>query len=188
VKPGEVTIESGGSLDRIATHTVLWAAGVQGSPLGRILSEATGAPLDRAGRVIAGPDLSLPGHPEIFVIGDLALVRNREGEPLPGVAPVAIQQGRYVATLVRRRLLGKELPPFRYRDLGNLATIGRAAAVADFGRIRFSGLFAWLAWLFVHLMNLVQFENRLLVFLQWLWNYLTRNRSARLITSSSPPP
>ena len=188
VKSDAVTVKNGGSLDRIATHTVLWAAGVKASPLGRILSEATGAALDRAGRVIVGPDLSLPGHPEIFVIGDLALFRDRMGEPLPGVAPVAIQQGRYVATLLRRRLQGEGLPPFRYRDHGQLATIGRAAAVADFGRIRFSGYFAWLTWLFVHLMNLVQFESRLLVFMQWSWNYLTRNRSARLITSSPPPP
>jgi NADH dehydrogenase len=188
VKPDEVIIKSGGSLDRIATHTVLWAAGVKASPLGLVLSEATGAVVDRVGRVIVEPDLSLPGHPEIFVIGDLALVRHQTSAPLPGVAPVAIQQGRYVATLLKRRQRGEGLPPFRYRDYGNLATIGRAAAVADFGRIQFSGYFAWLAWLFVHLMNLVQFEHRLLVFLQWLWNYLTRNRSARLITSNPPPP
>jgi NADH dehydrogenase len=188
VQPDSVTIKIGGRSDRIATHTVLWAAGVKASPLGRILSKATGAALDRAGRVIVGPDLSLPGHPEIFVIGDLAHFSHQTGEPLPGVAPVANQQGRYVATLLKRRLQGGGLSPFRYRDRGNLATIGRAAAVADFGRIRFSGYLAWLAWLFVHLMKLVQFENRLLVFVQWLWNYLTRNRSARLITSSPPPP
>ncbi len=188
VQPDAVVIESGGTIDRIATHTVLWAAGVRASSLGRILSDATDAELDHAGRVIVGPDLSLPGHPEIFVIGDLALCRNRTGEPLPGVAPVAIQQGRYVAELLKRRMLGRGMPPFRYRNRGNLATIGRAAAVADFGHIQYSGHTAWLTWLFVHLMNLVQFENRLLVFMQWSWNYLTRNRSARLITSSPPPP
>ncbi len=132
------------------------------------------------------PDLRLPDHPEVFVIGDLALVRDESGKPLPGIAPVAIQQGRYVASLLEQRLRGKDSPPFRYRSRGNLATIGRSAAVADFGRIRFSGHTAWFIWLFVHLMHIVQFENRLLIFMQWFWNYLTRNRSARLITSNHP--
>ena len=188
VQPDAVVIKSTGIMDRIATHTVLWAAGVKASSLGRTLSDSSGAELDHAGRVIVGPDLSLPRHPEIFVISDLALCRDRTGEPLPGIAPVAIQQGRYVAELVKRRLQGRGVPPFRYRNRGSLATIGRAAAVADFGHIRYSGLAAWLTWLFVHLMNIVQFENRLLVFMQWFWNYLTRNRSARLITFNPPPP
>jgi NADH dehydrogenase len=165
---------------------VLWAAGVQASPLGRILAAATGAELDRAGRVIVEPDLSLPGHPEIFVIGDLAHYRDLQGRPLPGIAPVAMQQGRYVAQLLQQRLQGRSFPPFRYKDRGNMAIVGRAQAVADFGWLQFSGLFAWLAWLFIHLINLVEFENRLLVSIQWALNYFTRNRSARLITGEPP--
>jgi NADH dehydrogenase len=183
----EVTIRSGSQTERIATRTVLWAAGVQASPLGRQLAEATGATLDKAGRVMVEPDLSLPGHPEIFVIGDLAHYAHQTGKPLPGVAPTAMQQGRYVANLLRSRLRGKNLRPFRYKDYGSMATIGRAAAVADLGWLRFSGFFAWLAWLFVHLINLIRFENRLLVLMQWAVNYFTRNRSARLITGEMKP-
>lgn len=183
VDPEAVTVRAGNRTDRIATHTVLWAAGVQASPLGRVLAERAGAILDRAGRVLVQPDLSVPGNPEIFVIGDLANFSHQDGKPLPGVAPVAIQQGRYVAQLIRRRLEGGGAPePFRYHDRGSLATIGRASAVADFGRIRFSGALAWLAWLVIHLMNLIGFENRLVVLLKWAYNYLTRNRGARLIT------
>jgi NADH dehydrogenase len=161
---------------------------VQASPLGKVLGQATGAAIDRAGRVAVQPDLTLPGHPEIFVIGDLAVFTHQTGKPLPGVAPVAMQQGRYVADLIERRLRGQSLPPFRYKDRGNMATIGRAAAVADLGWVRFGGFFAWLLWLFIHLMNLVQFDNRLLVFMQWAWSYVTRNRSARLITGEHPLP
>ncbi len=167
--------------ERIPARTVLWAAGVRGSSVGASLASATGAPLDKAGRVIVLPDLSVPNHPEIFVIGDLAHV-SRDGALLPGVAPVAMQQGRYVADVVARRLRGRSIHPFRYRDRGQLATIGRAAAVADLGRLRFSGYPAWLLWLFVHLMFLVEFQNRVLVFIQWAWHYFTRNRGARIIT------
>jgi NADH dehydrogenase len=188
IQPDGVTIRRGNQTERVATHTVLWAAGVLASPLGGALAKATGAELDRAGRVVVQPDLTLPNHPEIFVIGDLAHVRHQSGQPLPGVAPVAIQQGRYVADLIQRRLRGQTLPPFRYRDYGNMATIGRAAAVADLGWIRFSGFFAWLAWLFIHLINLLLFHNKVLVFLQWTVNYFTRNRSARLITGENPLP
>jgi NADH dehydrogenase len=187
IQSAAVTIRSGGQSETIPTHTVLWAAGVQASPLGRILATAAGAELDRAGRVIVEPDLSLPGYSEIFVIGDLAHCRNPQGQPLPGVAPVAMQQGRYVAQLIQQRLQGQSLPPFRYKDRGSMAIIGRAQAVADFGWVQFSGLFAWLAWLFIHLINLVEFENRLLVAIQWAWNYFTRNRSARLITGEHEP-
>src|SRR6185436_15406201 len=127
-------------------------------------------------------DLSVSGHPEILVIGDLAHCEGEAGSPLPGVAPVAMQQGRYVANLIVQRLRGNTSPPFRYVDRGSLATIGRAAAVADFGRLHLSGLLAWLAWLFIHLLYLVEFENRVLVLVQWAWNYFTRNRGARLIT------
>jgi NADH dehydrogenase len=187
VQPESVTIHGEALSESVPARTVLWAAGVQASPLGRLLASATGAELDRAGRVVVEPDLSLPGHPEIFIIGDLAHCRSQQGQPLPGVAPVAMQQGQYVAQLVQKRLQGGTLPPFQYRDRGSLAIIGRAQAVADFGWLRFSGFFAWLAWLFIHLLNLVEFENRVLVTIQWAWNYFTRNRSARLITGELMP-
>lgn len=177
-----VELESASGVERFPTRTVLWAAGVQASPLARALAEATGAELDRAGRIAVEPDLSLPGHPEVFVLGDMANYTHQTGKPLPGVAPVAIQQGRYVARLIDARLHDRPLPKFRYRDLGSLATIGRSAAVADFGRLMFSGFVAWILWLFIHLMNLVSFRNRLLVFIQWAWNYFTYDRAARLIT------
>ena len=183
IGPRSVTLRSGDGTETIPTRTVLWAAGVQASPLGRVLAEGTGAGLDRIGRVVVAPDLALPGHPEIFVVGDLARFDHQDGGPLPGVAPVAKQQGEYVARLISGRLRGRTLPPFRYRNYGNMATIGRAAAVADLGWVRFSGFPAWLAWLLVHLVNIIEFENRLLALVQWAWNYFTRNRAARLITS-----
>jgi NADH dehydrogenase len=183
-----VAIRRGGREEAIATRTVLWAAGVQASPLGRRLADATGTETDRAGRLIVGTDLTVLGHPEIFVIGDLALCRDERGQPLPGVAPVAMQQGRHVGRVIQSRLRGEAVQPFRYRHNGSMATIGRAAAVADLGRVHLSGLLGWLAWLFVHLMNLVGYQNRLLVLLQWAWNYVTRNRAARLITGASPFP
>ncbi len=181
IGPDHVMLGGEGTSEKIATRTVLWAAGVKAASFGDALADATKAPRDRAGRIIVEPDLTVPDHPEIFVIGDLAHFAHSTGEPLPGVAPVAIQQGRYVADVIRRRLAGDTVRPFRYRNKGELATIGRAAAVADFGRLRFSGAVAWLLWLFVHLMYLVGFENRVLVFVQWAWNYVTRNRGARLI-------
>lgn len=188
IHPERVTVRAGGATEVLPCHTVLWAAGVQASSLGAILARATGAGLDRAGRISVQPDLTLPGHPEIFVIGDLANFTHQGGKPLPGVAPVAMQQGQYVARLIQARLKGQSLPPFHYRDYGNMATIGRNAAVADLGWLRISGYFAWLAWLFIHILKLIQFENRMLVMFQWAWNYLTRNRSARLITGSNPLP
>ena len=181
-----VTVRRGNEMEHIPARTVLWAAGVQASPLGRTLAERAGAKLDRVGRVIVEPDLTIAGHPEILVIGDLANFTHQTGKPLPGVAPVAMQQGRYAAKLVRGRLAGKTLEPFHYWNKGSLATIGRAAAVADFGRIHIDGYFAWLTWLFVHLMYLVEFDNRLLVLIQWAYNYFTRNRGARLITRDGP--
>jgi NADH:quinone reductase (non-electrogenic) len=177
-----VTLKTNGATEIVPTQTVLWAAGVEASPLGKCLADATGAALDRAGRVSVERDMSLAGHPEILVLGDLANYVHQTGKPLPGVAPVAIQQGKFVANLIVRRLASEPLPDFRYRDLGNLATIGRSAAVAQFGRIHLSGFVAWMLWLFIHLMNLVNFRNRVLVFLQWGWNYLSYDRSARLIT------
>jgi len=176
----------------VETHTVLWTAGVRASPLAGLLARAAGAEMDRAGRVKVLPDLTLPGHPEIFVLGDMACCAGPEGKPLPGVAPVAQQQARYAADMIRRRLNSRPPPPpFAYRDPGRMATIGRAAAVAEIGPLRFNGLLAWLAWLFIHLMAMVRFENRVLVLVQWAWNYVTRNRAARLITDGEvdgPPP
>ena len=177
-----VTIQVAGRTDHIATHTVLWAAGVRASRLGQVLAERAGATLDRAGRVVVEPDLSIAGHPEIHVIGDLASFVHQTGAPLPGVAPVAMQQGRYVANLIRKKLRGETVAPFRYFDKGNLATIGRNKAVAQFGRLHISGFLAWFTWVFVHLMYLVEFENRVLVLVEWIYNYVTRNRGARLIT------
>jgi NADH dehydrogenase len=188
IAPDVVTVKTKAGAERIPARTVLWAAGVQASPLGRALAKAAGSEADRGGRVVVGPDCAVPGHPEIFVIGDLAHFKAADGKPLPGVAPVAMQQGRYVARLIAARLRGQSLTPFVYRNYGSMATIGRNAAVADFGWLRFDGYLAWLAWLFIHLMYLVEFENRLLVMVQWGWNYFTRNRAARLITGPSPLP
>lgn len=182
IEPGFVTLKAGDQTRQIATRTVLWSAGVQASPLAKLLAEATGSELDRGGRVGIGPDLSLPGHPEVFAIGDMARLAGADGKPLPGVAPVAVQQGDYAARLIAARLQGKSLPAFRYVDRGTMATVGRMRAVADLFGWRFSGPLAWFVWLFVHLMLLVQFESRLLVLMQWAWHYTTRNRSARLIT------
>jgi NADH dehydrogenase len=183
-----VTVKRGDETRHIAARTVFWAAGVQASPLGGMLKDRAGATLDRAGRVLVEPDLSIAGHPEILVIGDLANFSHQTGKPLPGVAPVAIQQGRYAAGLIVGRLAGKTSRPFHYWDKGSLATIGRAAAVADFGRIHISGTIAWLTWLFVHLMYLVGFDNRLVVFIKWAYSYLTFNRGARLITGQENKP
>ncbi len=179
-----VLLDSIGETTTLPTRSVVWAAGVEASPLAKELAVGTGATLDRAGRIRVEPDLSLPGHPEIFVLGDMADYSHQGGKPLPGVAQVAIQQGRFVAKLVGRRLSGKTLPKFYYRDLGSMATIGRSAAVADFGKLRFGGWLAWILWLVVHLMSLVGFRNRFLVLVQWGWNYFSYDRSARLITGS----
>ncbi|HEX8255421.1 MAG TPA: NAD(P)/FAD-dependent oxidoreductase [Thermoanaerobaculia bacterium] len=167
----------------IPTRTVLWGAGVQASPLARSL----GVPLDRAGRVLVEPDLTIPGHPEVFVLGDLAAAQQRDGSFVPGVAPAAIQAGQHTALNLRRAVEGQPLRPFRYRDKGSLATIGRAAAVADFGKVRFGGFMAWMAWLVIHIFFLIGFRNRFLVITQWAWAYLTYQRGARLITGKSTP-
>jgi NADH dehydrogenase len=163
---------------RIASETVLWAAGVKASQLGELL----GAPLDRAGRVEVEPDLSIPGSKNVFVIGDLATVPG-----VPGVAPAAMQMGRYVARLIRSDLTGKERKPFAYRNKGSLATIGRARGVADFGTIRFSGFLAWVAWLAVHIFYLIGFRNRVLVLISWAWSYVSFRRGARIITGQPKP-
>jgi NADH dehydrogenase len=183
-----VMLEGGdGGAERIPSHAVVWAAGVMASGLAGRFAELTGAELDRAGRVTVDPELTLPGHPEVFAIGDMVRVRDPGGEPvvLPGVAPVAMQQGRYAASVVRARLRGRECGPFRYRDKGNLATIGRAAAVADVKGVRLSGFLAWAAWLLVHLWYLIGFQNRLLVLIRWSFSFATHGRGARLITAAS---
>jgi NADH dehydrogenase len=173
-------LEVGG--ERIEARTVLWAAGVAASPLARSL----GVPLDRAGRVHVNPDLTVPGHPEIFVLGDLAAVERHDGRGLvPGLAPAAIQEGRRAARNVARALQGEPGEAFRYRDKGMLATIGRAAAVARIGPLEFSGWLAWIGWLFVHIFFLVGFRNRVAVILEWAWSYLTFKRGARLITDTA---
>jgi NADH dehydrogenase len=169
---------------RIPAVVVLWAAGVSASPLGK----KVGTPLDRAGRVLVEPDLSIPGHPEVFVIGDLAALKDEHGNWLPGVAPVAMQEGVAVAKNIRRDLDGQGRVPFHYFDKGSLATIGRAAGVAQFGKVHISGYFAWLAWLFVHIFFLIGFRNRILVMIQWAWSYFTYERGARLITGDNRLP
>jgi NADH dehydrogenase len=169
--------------ERIAARTVIWAAGVTASSLARRLGEATGAEVDRAGRVMTEGDLTLRAHPEVFALGDMVRVPGEDGEPLPlpGVAPVAMQQGRYVAEVVKARLRGDPHRPFRYRDKGNLATIGRARAVADLHAIQLSGFLAWVAWLTVHLWYLIGFQNRLLVMIRWSFSFFTHGRGGRLI-------
>jgi len=177
---------------RMNAAVILWAAGVAASSLGKKLQ----VPVDRAGRVLVQPDLSIPGHPEVFVIGDLAALNDKSGKLLPGVAPVAILEGRYVAKVIRREIEhGKistgrpeQREPFHYWDKGSLATIGRAAAVAEFGKIHISGFLAWLAWLFIHILFLIGFRNRVLVFIQWAWSYFTYERGARLITGGTKLP
>ena len=175
-----------GAREEIVSRTMLWTAGVKASPLGRVLSKRAGAALDGSGRVVVGPDLSIPGRPDIFVIGDLASFTPEGGQPLPGVAQVAMQEGRYVAELIRGRLSGKETRPFRYFDKGSLAVIGRNAAVADLGRVRLSGFPAWLIWAFVHISYLIEFDSKVLVLFRWAWNYFTRKRGVRLITGDYP--
>jgi NADH:quinone reductase (non-electrogenic) len=176
-----------GGEERIASRVVVWAAGVTASGLAGRLAELTGAERDRAGRVTVEPDLTLPGFPDVFAIGDMVRVRDLNGRSvvLPGVAPVAIQQGRYAASVVRARQRGREHRAFRYRDKGNLATIGRAAAVADIKGLRLSGFLAWVIWLVVHLWYLIGFQNRLLVLIRWSFSFATHGRGARLITSTS---
>jgi NADH dehydrogenase len=163
---------------------IVWAAGVHASPLARLLADASDGRVDGAGRLEVQPDLTIPGHPEVFAIGDMITIRRRDAEPaaLPGVAPVAMQQGRYAGRVVRRRLQGRESRPFRYLDKGNLATIGKAKAVADLHGVELTGFIAWLTWLLVHLFYLIGVQNRLVVFTRWTASFLTNGRSARIIT------
>ncbi len=176
-----VTVKERNTATKIQAKTVLWAAGVQASPIGKLLSDRLGFTLDSAGRVPVEPDLLIAGHPEILVVGDLAAFL-QDGKQVPGVAPTAIQQGHYAARLIASRLRNEKPKPFRYLDKGSLATIGRNQAVAVIGPFQFSGILAWLAWLFIHLLYIVEFENRLLIVVQWAYDYFTHNRGARLIT------
>ncbi|MCB0316081.1 MAG: NAD(P)/FAD-dependent oxidoreductase, partial [Calditrichaeota bacterium] len=182
IRDDRVTLQANGESTALASRTVLWGAGVQAAPLGAQLAETAGVALDNIGRVTVDSHLNPEGHPEIFVIGDLARCAGADGAALPGVAPVAMQQGRYAARMIRQRLRGRTLPPFRYVNKGNLAVIGRNAAVADLGYARFSGWPAWLVWVFVHIAYLIEYDNRVLVLFQWAMNYITRKRGARLIT------
>ena len=177
VEPGWVTVGK----EKIPATVILWGAGVAASPLGRML----GAPTDRAGRVLVNADLTLPGHPEVFITGDLAASRMKDGRLVPGLAPAAIQMGKFAARQIKRSLAGKPREEFHYLDKGTLATIGRSKAVADLGKLHFSGYFAWLAWLFIHLLFLIGFRNRLMVMAEWAWDYITYNHSARLITDTA---
>ncbi len=178
-----ITLKQGEQIEQIPARTILWAAGVKASPMSKVLNQRTGVELDRVGRVVVEPNLSIAGHSNIFVIGDLANL-SQDGKPLPGVAPVAMQEGEYVAKLIEQRFAGKPAPPFRYLDFGSLAVIGRNAAVVDLGYVRFTGLLAWLFWVFIHIYYLIEFDNKLVVMIQWGWNYFTRKRGARLITGN----
>ena len=177
-----VTLRHGDHTEQLSAKTILWAAGVKASGMGQVLAEKTGVALDRVGRVMVEPDFSLAGHPSIFVIGDLAHYAHQGDKPLPGVAPVAVQEGEYVARLIQKRLQGAPIPAFVYKDTGSLAVIGQNAAVVDLGFIKFSGSLAWFTWVFAHIYYLIEFDNKLIVLLQWGWNYFTRKRGARLIT------
>jgi NADH:ubiquinone reductase (H+-translocating) len=177
-----VTIRQGENIEHVDARTVLWAAGVKASAVGKLLADKTGVELDRVGRVLVDSHLSIPGYPQIFVIGDLANFTKADGGSLPGVAPVATQEGKYVADLISKRIVGDDLPAFVYNDSGSLSVIGRHSAVANFGTVKLSGFLAWLIWVFVHIYYLIEFDNKLVVFIQWTWSYFTRNRGARLIT------
>ena len=180
VEPGVVHMGE----SHLSAAVILWAAGVAASPLGKKL----GAPIDRAGRVLVNPDLSIPGHPEIFVIGDLAFLKDEAGKMIPGVAPVAMQEGRATASNIAREIRGEPRHNFHYVNKGNLATIGHAAAIAEFGKVHISGFLAWLAWLFIHIFFLIGFRNRIIVMIQWAWSYFTYERGARLITGDQSLP
>ena len=187
VSPDGLTIANGDERSSLRTRSPLWAVGVRASPLGKVLARATGVELDRGGRVKVTSYAGVPGYPDVFVIGDLAHFQDKNGKPLPGVAQVAIQQGKYVARLIEARLSGKTVPAFRYFDRGSMATIGRGAAVAQIGPLHLSGWLAWQIWLFVHLMYQLDFENRILALVQWLWNFFTGDRSALLMIDTEQP-
>ncbi len=179
---GVVTFKQGNELTEISSQTILWAAGVQGSGMAKVLAETTGVECDKSGRVVVEPDLTIKGYENIFVIGDLANFSHQDGKPLPGVAPVAKQAGEYVAKLIQLRLQGYTLPEFHYNDVGSLAMIGQNLAVVDLGFIKLTGFIAWVFWLIIHIYFLIEFDTKIVVVIQWAWNYITRNRRSRLIT------
>jgi NADH dehydrogenase len=180
-----VTFRQGDISDQLQANTILWAAGVKASSIGKLLANKTDVELDRVGRVIVEPDLSIKGYPNIFVIGDLAYFAHQGEKPLPGIAPVAIQEGEYIAKLIKKRLQGKTVSGFKYFDMGSLAVIGQNKAVVNLGFAKLSGFLAWLIWVFAHIYYLIEFDNKLVVMVQWGWNYITRGRGARLITEKS---
>ncbi len=179
-------MDRAGTTEHLATHTVLWAAGVQVTSFGHAVATALGAATDRTGRIHVQPDLTVAGHPEITVVGDLAVTPWQQDRPVPGVAQGAIQGGRYAGRRIIASLDGQTSLPFRFKDLGELATIGRLRAVADFRRFRISGFIAWTLWLGIHIVWLIGFQNRLLVLVRWAWSFFTRGRSNRLITGGPP--
>ena len=185
IADNSVTFRQGEETKTINAHTILWAAGVKASFMGKVLADRTGAELDRAGRVMVEPDLSLKNHSNIFVIGDLANFAHQGDRPLPGVAPVAMKEGEYVAKLIMQRAEGKAVAPFAYQDFGSMAVIGQNKAVANLSIGRFSGFIAWIIWVFAHIYYLIEFDNKLIVMIQWAWNYITLGRGARLITEKS---
>ncbi len=186
IEPGRVTIRRGKELERVHTETVLWAAGVTTSAFGRVLAERTGVELDRQGKLPVERDMSLKGHPGIFVVGDLGRYETEPGKALPGLAPVAIQQGEYVARLLKARHKGSQIKPFRYVDKGTMAVIGRNRAVGDLNFMRITGFFAWALWVAIHIWSLMNIEQRLSVMTNWAWKYITRKSGSRLITGDPP--
>lgn len=183
----QVTLKQGDSITTIQAATVLWAAGVRDPGMGGIVADRTGAERDRAGRVIVEPDLSVPNYPDIFIVGDLAHYAHCGDRPLPGIAPVAMQEGQYVAKLIQKRLNNEPTPTFTYNDPGSLAVIGRHAAVVNFPKLKLTGFPAWFVWLFVHIFFLIEFDNKLIVMTQWASNYLTRKQGSRIITIPPDP-
>ncbi|MEL7409681.1 MAG: NAD(P)/FAD-dependent oxidoreductase [Cyanobacteria bacterium J06558_2] len=182
-----VTYRQGDQTQTVAAHTILWAAGVRASFMGKVLADRAGAELDRAGRVIVESDLSLKKYSDIFVIGDLANFAHQDDKPLPGVAPVAMKEGEYVAELIAKRAIGMKPKPFQYKDFGSMAVIGQNKAVANLNFARFSGFIAWIIWVFAHIYYLIEFDNKLVVMIQWAWNYITQGRGARLIAEKASP-
>lgn len=182
IEKNTLTIRHGEEEETIKARTILWAAGVKASGLSEVIANRTDAQRDRAGRIIVEPDLSIKNHPSIFVVGDLANFPHQGERPLPGIAPVAMAEGQYVAKLIQAQKAGKTIAPFKYIDKGSLAVIGDNHAVADLGFVKLSGFLAWFVWVFAHVYYLIEFDNKLVVMLQWGWNYFTRGRGARLIT------
>ena len=187
ISENNIVLRKGEKYEQITSHTILWAAGVKASSIGKKLAEKTGAQIDRAGRVIVEPDLSIIGFPDIFVIGDLSSFSHQNNKPLPGIAPVAMQQAKYVAKLIQKQLKGESLPSFVYKDYGSMAVIGKNKAVADFKFIKLSGFLAWFIWIWVHIYYLIEFDNKLVVLIQWIWNYFTQGRGSVSYTHLTLP-